>query len=375
MTPQSTQVPLPDGLARATVFMPLPDPLGIPEGRYLLIGDPEFDELVGEPVVVGDVALKNTEGRTPIELEVWRIDSTESAPPAINAAHKAYQRSRFHLQEADSQPESESSKILVTTVVVGVTIIVRVATAIPTGDPVGRAIEIIQRLQLGYLTSVGGPPIERLSLERLPVLIPLVSSPGPPAPPSPGNVGMFFTRPYPSSPDFSWPLLADQQIHQVFANTGFAPFMIGRPFFEFRNDAQVQLHRYGNYRQSVIATAAACENLVLTLIELLLWEEGVDPPDAIPVVASRDGIVRITARELPPRLRGVWNPNLPGPIKNWRDQIVKQRNAVVHGGQDVQRNEALAALSATEGLLEFIGVNHDRKRPREMVENSSSSVV
>jgi hypothetical protein len=356
MVEQPVQVPIPDGLARAAVFMPLPDAIGIPDGRYLFLGDPEFDELAGQPILLGDAPLAGSEGLTPIEVEFLRVESIDPAHCAVKAAYEACTNSPYFPSVHEHEEEMNLNPArTVTRLVAGVTLIVRSRDGRLVGEVIRRALELVQRLQLAYLTSVGGPAIESLTLERLPPLIPAVISPGPPAPPGPGHPAMFFTRPFPSSVDFSWPLLDEQHVHQVVVNTGFARLILARPFFEFRNDAQVQLHRYGNYRQSVIASAAAAESLILTLIELLLWEEGASPSAAAEIVGGREGIVRITSRELPPRLRGAWNVDRSGPTKAWKDNIVTIRNQIVHGGRPVERKEALAALTALEGLVTFVG--------------------
>ena len=104
----------------------------------------------------------------------------------------------------------------------------------------------------------------------------------------------------------------------------------------------------------MISIAAASESFILTLVSLMLWEEGVAKEHVIRVLGSRDGILRLTRRELPPRLRGSWNEERPGALRDWIRDVVWFRNMVVHAGRQVHRQDALKAVRAVDKLLTMI---------------------
>lgn len=362
MLSESEFVHIPDGLARATIFLPVRDVIGVPECKLLFLGEAAFGELAGQLVMSGDTPVPGSEGLTPIWVEFWRIEDSESPDPRLKAAATAYRRSTYcpaALRQTEPPDRTRvDSEHVSTTLVIGVTLLVRSRDGgrdIEGGDILGRALECVGRQQTAYAMVVPGPAVEILTLEQLPPLVPVIFSPGPPAPIAPGNVTLFGTKPFPSSMRFNWPDLLDEAgIHQLVLTTGYITAVHWLPSFQFRNDAQIQLHRYGNYRQSVIASAAAAESFVLPLLELLLWEEGQSPGAAAGIVGARDGILRIVRRELPPRLKGSWNEQRPGPMKSWIDDVLRIRNAIVHGGREATRQEALAALDAVHTLVGFI---------------------
>jgi hypothetical protein len=158
---------------------------------------------------------------------------------------------------------------------------------------------------------------------------------------------------------FEWPsVIDDAQMDMVLGAMGVAPWIVTRSFFEFRNDASIQLHRYGNYRQSIVATAAGAENLSLTLLQLMLWEEGTSVEQASDLFGPgrREGVVKLVRREFPERLKGSWSGG-KGPAARWVTDIVRLRNEIVHTAHPATREEALRALDA---LGAFVGLIADR---------------
>ncbi len=368
------RITLPNGLARATVFLPLPDAIGLPDGKVLLIGDEEFSELAGQPIEVGGYALPETDGMTPIELEVWRIESPLAMDPSMRASFEACRRSDVARHEfREPADASDTSQAFPTTsVVLGITLLVRSHDGHLSGDVVGRALEIAQRLQLAYYMTNGGPAIETLTLERLPRLVPIAISPGPPSPPGPGNLTSLVPQPFPPSMRFEWPsVIDDAKMEMVLAAMGVAPLNVTRCFFEFRNDASIQLHRYGNYRQSIVATAAAAENLIFTLLQLMLWEEGSSLEDARELLGRREGVVKLVRREFPERLKGSWSGG-KGPAARWVTDVVASRNKIVHAAHAPPRGEALRALDA---LGEFVSLIADTLATKHVQNRYPKTVI
>lgn len=362
----NSKIVIPDGLARATIFLPIRDSLPLPEGKYLLLGD-ELPELAGKPVLVeaeegGMVAVPNSEGRSPIEVRLWRIEDVAEEKHGTWAATRACAASGLVARQW-AVPESAATGRTVR-LVVQVTLLIRKTEDTLQGAILEQGLEVVQRLQTAYNMIVGGPPAELLTQEQLPFLVPVVVSPGPPQPLCPGNVQMLAPLPMATTMErfeFSYPtpeqLISSEEAGHVVMAAGALPLQPALPLQQFRTDARVQLHRYGNYRQSIIASAAAAESFVSTIYEMMMWEEGLSPATAAQRLSRVEGIVKRTKREMSSRLGGTWDENRPGPVADWDTYIVKVRNAIVHAGHVATRPEALRAL---ESLNAFVALFADR---------------
>lgn len=362
----NNKIVITDGLARATIFLPLRDPLPLPEGKYILLGD-ELPELAGKPVLVeaedgGVVAVPNSEGRAPIEIRLWRIEDVAAEQSETFAAARACAASGLVAQQW-ALPESATRGSTVQLVVQG-TFLIRKTGDTLQGAILEQGLEFVQRLQTAYNMIVGGPPAELLTQEQLPFLVPVVVSPGPPQPLRPGNVQMIAPLPMATTMErfefshlTSKQLLSEEEAGRIVMAAGALPLQPALPVQQFRTDARVQLHRYGNYRQSIIASAAAAESFVSTIYEMMMWEEGVSPATAAQRVSRVESILKRTKREMSSRLGGMWDENRPGPVADWNTYILKVRNAIVHTGHAATRPEALRAL---ESLNAFVGLFADR---------------
>jgi hypothetical protein len=360
------EIVIPDGLVRATIFLPLRDPLPLPEGKYLLLGD-ELPELAGKPVLVeaedgGVVGVPNSEGLAPIEVRLWRIEDVAAKQPGTWATARACAASGLVAQQWDV-PESATTGSTVQ-IVVQVTFLIRKSGDTLQGAILEQGLEFVQRLQTAYNMIVGGPPAELLTQEQLPFLVPVIVSPGPPRPLRPGKVQMLAPLPMATTMErfeFSHltpkQLLSEEKAGQVLTAAGALPLQPALPVQQLRTDARVQLHRYGNYRQSIIASAAAAESFVSTIYEMMMWEEGVSPAKAAQRLSRVESILKRTKREMSSRLGGTWDENRPGPVADWNTNILKVRNAIVHAGHVATRPEALRAL---DSLNAFVALFADR---------------
>jgi hypothetical protein len=361
-----SEILIPEGLARATIFLPLRDPLPLPEGRYLLVGD-ELPELAGTPIFVeaddGELmAVPNSEGHAPIEIRFWRLEEIAAEHPGLQAAARACVASGLVAQRWDV-PESAVTQKTVQ-VVVQITFLVQKIGNTMHGPILEQGLDLVQRLQTTYNMIVGGAPAELLTQEQLPFLVPVVVSPGPPQPLRPGNLQMFAPLPMATTVerfDFSaltfTEMLSEDEARRIVLGAGSLPLQPALPVHQFRTDARVQLHRYGNYRQSIIASAAAAESLASTIYEMLIWEEGGSPATAADRFSRGEGILKRTKREMSSRLGGTWDEKRPGPVSDWSTNILKVRNAIVHLGHPATRIESIRAL---ESLNAFVALFADR---------------
>ncbi|MEU0524590.1 hypothetical protein [Streptomyces niveus] len=123
-------------------------------------------------------------------------------------------------------------------------------------------------------------------------------------------------------------------------------------------DAYDYLHRSGDYTNAVIHAALSSEILLDSTLGLLLWEEQLAAPDFSAAAGifddSRGGLATRVKRDYCSRLGGTWDPGVRGPVKQWKDDLARLRGRAVHRGYRPSRDETVAALGASDGLLEFI---------------------
>ena len=123
-------------------------------------------------------------------------------------------------------------------------------------------------------------------------------------------------------------------------------------------EASTFMRRDGDYGNAVIHAALASEIVLDSILALLLWEEQLHAPTIDAAVAafdeSRGGLATRVRREYAPRLGGNWDPEKRGPVQAWARDLARLRGRVVHRGYRPTEAEAEAALSASNGLLDFI---------------------
>ncbi|MEV6575659.1 hypothetical protein [Streptomyces sp. NPDC051577] len=123
-------------------------------------------------------------------------------------------------------------------------------------------------------------------------------------------------------------------------------------------EASLFLRRDGDYGSAVIHAALSSEIVLDSTLALMLWEEQLHTPD-IETAARlfgdpRGNLAARVKRDYCPRLGGTWNPNVPGPVRNWAQQLTRLRGRVVYRGYRPTEVEAETALAASDALLEFI---------------------
>lgn len=123
-------------------------------------------------------------------------------------------------------------------------------------------------------------------------------------------------------------------------------------------EASTFMRRDGDYGNAVIHAALSSEIVLDSILALLLWEEQIQAPSIDAAITafndSRGGLTTRVRREYAPRLGGTWDPEKPGAVQDWARDLARMRGRVVHRGYRPTETEAVAALSASDALLEFI---------------------
>lgn len=126
-------------------------------------------------------------------------------------------------------------------------------------------------------------------------------------------------------------------------------------YVDLRRDAMVQRDLEGNNRLLVATLATAGEVFLDSLLLHMLWEEGVEPAKAAQIFNRSVRHQRRVATQFPPRLKGGWKPRGTGPVADYFEDLVWLRNRVVHTGTVPTDTEASAAFDALTGLEHFCG--------------------
>lgn len=223
----------------------------------------------------------------------------------------------------------------------------------PLSDAFDRGLQYVRNIQRAYYLA-RRRPIRLVARETLPFAIPfavrrLFDDQGDSAP-FPDALSMFLLHMNVVDRD------PDLQAHELESVRSGLRWQSGNGVFtdylEFVREADVALHLDRAYRPAVLFCATACEVLFDELLAHMLWEEGQRPEEAAGVFDSW-----LTARvknQYHPRLGGSWGIDAPGPIARWFRDISGVRNRVVHGGYEPSLEEARAAREAVQELETYL---------------------
>ncbi|MCQ3806940.1 MAG: hypothetical protein OXB92_05475 [Acidimicrobiaceae bacterium] len=123
-------------------------------------------------------------------------------------------------------------------------------------------------------------------------------------------------------------------------------------------DAQLARHR-GEYAVAVVLLASGWELLLRLLLEVLLWESGTSPRDAVSEIYAPNGVGHaisyLLKSKFHDRLGGAWDISSTSNAVGWMYQSVfETRNRYLHTATAISRSETDAALEASANFFEFI---------------------
>lgn len=347
----------------AYFFLPLPEPLGLPDGYSIRIAEDapgqwyRTGDWPPSPMhVAGSLLFHHAERPSPEaeDLSVLFGVAARALPDPERADPDRIELGR---------PGLPSTDVTVVEMAVGFDMPTGQAddAAVHDGDLVDgpfyeavsdafdRGLRYVRDVQRAYYT-VRRQPVRLVAREALPFMVPLgirrvFDDDGEPqpfrAPLSAFLLHMNVTARDNDLDQEQLDVLSAAMLHQT-SNGPFASHL------DFVREAEVALVRDGAHRAAVLFTATACEVLLDDLLAHLLWQERTRPEDAAVVFESW-----LTARvktQYHPRLGGNWSVDRPGPVREWSLKVAGLRNRVVHGGYEPSLDEARAAADAAQDL-------------------------
>lgn len=353
----------------AYFFLPLPDPLGMPDKYVCEILESTPPERVDNeelpPVSVG-ASLRFHRVEFPAthskELAVL-FDLAEKALPFPEGMSP----SRTEASEPTGEHNSDATQPRITTVVEMVIALDSLSTE-ASNDEKGahvddqiteafdKGIDHIRQFQRAYYLSQR-EPIRLTTRESLPPAIPfgvrqLFDDDGGPMPFEVPLSMYFLNMNVPKTDVTPWDDTNNERLSTAIAQqSDEGPFVA---VMDLIRESDVALERDGAYRSAVLFTATACEVLFDELLAHMMWEEEERPEDAAILFGSGTTTARVK-KLYHGRLGDSWKLDTEGPIRDWFVHVAGLRNRVIHGGYEPTLEEARQAVRATSALTEHLG--------------------
>lgn len=339
-----------DALVLAYFFLPLPDPLGLPDGFIVEFVRPEsmaewvarhdVDDQHGPPAELLTASLRFWRAKVPAEtatLDLLASVAEKALPdlrlPKRSIADDSAQVDRTVVEMVVPVSDSEDG----------------------VSDAFDEGLQMLRDFQRAYYIA-RRIPLRLVTREQLPVFVPFgvrrVSAEGDEWPDG-LSVMLLHQNLHAEVRDEEIDVGEGQRLHRAIEMQSVR--RVFTPFLDLRREADVALRRDGDTRACVIFAGSAAELLLDDLLAHLLWEEGLRPEQAVSVFEGVGVIARVRT-EYHGRLRGAgWSLHDTGPVRAWNDRLAAARHRAVHAGYEPTLDEAYAAFDALNGLERFVG--------------------
>lgn len=125
-------------------------------------------------------------------------------------------------------------------------------------------------------------------------------------------------------------------------------------YLEFVREGGVAADLDGDTRAATVFFATASEVLLDESLSHLLWESGMRPEDAASLFDTHRWLTGRVKSLYHPRVGGCWDTRVPGPVASWFASVAGLRNRVVHAGYEPSFSECDAARASLSDLQDFI---------------------
>ena len=353
----------------AYFFLPLPDPLGMPD-KYVL----EMHESTPpERVDSKEVPLISVGASLRFHHVDYPAAHSEELAALFDLAARAFPdpkdilQSRPDPKESVRELDSDDEQSRMATVVEMVIALDYIGTETAnTEDDVNfddqlteafdRGISHIRQFQRAYYLSQR-EPVRLVTRESLPPAIPFgirrLLDDDSNALPFEAPLSIYL--PNTNVPKTAAPTWGEENNERL--STAIAQQSDDGPFLavmDLFRESEVALERDGAYRSAVLFTATACEVLFDELLAHMTWEEGKRPEETAKLFDERNTTARVKTL-YHGRLGGSWKLDAEGPIRDWSEHVARLRHRVIHGGYEPTFEEARRAVRATSALTEHLG--------------------
>lgn len=333
----------------AYFFVPLPEPLGLPDGFIF-----EFTRSLTyeETLEMEREAHRSQEELdAPVLLASLRFWRATSAADEVSALFETARRALPKLPEPNdvSAPRLPQERTIV-------------EMAVPVSDDDRKEVlsdafddglECLREFQRAYYLVGGHYPITLATRERMPFGIPMGLrrvTEDEDIWPDGLNIMLLNMN---LQRETRLPDLTDDQLKGISgAMSGAERRHAFAVYAEFIRESRLALERDGDYRAAVVFSATAAEVLLDDLLSYLLWEEGNRPEEGA-IVFDKGFLLSRVRSEYHPRLGGDWGPSSQ-PIEAWRLFTASVRHRVVHAGHEPDVEAARRAVEATGALEDFV---------------------
>lgn len=219
-----------------------------------------------------------------------------------------------------------------------------------------RALQSVRRLQQAYAT-VLQRAVRLVSLNTLPLFVPMSVGTvfvDEARLPSLGELSLFMTNPRALTREMPPEQLSGPHLEAVARILslpgGGTPFA---GFADLRREAFVQRDFDGNTRLAALTVGVAGETLLTTLLLHLMWEDQRASAEAAQLLTTKPNLTSRLQSEYHSRLGGRWNGS--GPVVHYAQSVVNLRNRVAHTAHEPTRDEMHAAFDGLAALEHYIG--------------------
>lgn len=344
---------IPDPVEFIWIFLPLPHPIGLPDKWT---AQRQLDPL--------DMARRGIHYSVDLSVLIHQVDRSANvvASDFADVTKAAFRAVTWEVRDADKAENTGDLPPKIADDLRTAITLAEVALAWPHDSDVevaiDLAVEAVRQLQIAVAAITEGS-VRLISRATLPLFVPVFRG------------VVFMDGQHPAFEDYSPrlnedaspvahsvkpPDLSDEQLRDLncalFQLSGHSPF---RSYVDLRREAMVQRRVDGNGRLAVVCLAAAGEVFLDTLLQLMLWEERVEPSDAAVIFDRAKRHQYRVMTQFPDRLKGAWDPNGAGAVGDYFRNLVSVRHRVVHVGHNPSADELDAAWHSLFELEHFIG--------------------
>ena len=115
----------------------------------------------------------------------------------------------------------------------------------------------------------------------------------------------------------------------------------------------------GDHAVAVVLLASGCELFLRLLLEVLLWDSGVSPRDAVSETCNSNGVGHaisfLLKSKFHDRLGGTWDiASTSNPVGRMYETVFERRNRYLHAGTSITRSDTDRAVEAFRDFWGFI---------------------